>query len=398
MFFHASFLLVTPIIQVEGSVTRPIQNMRKYISLIVCILCLSLLVSFAEAKNSVDITLVGAGVRPMGLGKAYTAVSDDTNAVFANPAGLGLQKAWGITSMTTKLLERVDYKLVGAVYPTTLGTIGFGYLCASTPAGYLTTDKASITSAQAITYSSSMIVLSYGKEINELIKVSNSIGKLGVGANLKAVSNSFGGTDASGSGTTLDLGILYRPNANISLGLNLQNLSNSVAWKSGTTEKLARAAILGGAYNFDKGLATVDLELGASAPLLHGGVEYRPQSTLAFRVGVDQSMLSQTETAVNLTGGLGFKVNGIGFDYAYRQDSSLGDNSTHYFSVSIQPGPSGRLMSAADDEVVKATDREFLDGLFKTTSLSRAKVKASVSDASAVTSQPAQKDILHYYE
>lgn len=372
--------------------------MRKYISTTIIILCLSLMVSFAEAKNSVDITLVGAGVRPMGMGKAYTAVSDDTNAIFANPAGLGLQKAWGVTSMTTKLLERVDYKLAGAVYPTALGTIGIGYLSASTPAGYLTTDKASITSAQAISYSSSMIILSYGKEINELIRGSNSIGKLSVGANLKAVSNNFGGTDASGSGTTLDLGVIYRPNANFSAGLNLQNLSNSVSWKSGTAEKMARTAILGGAYNFDKGLATVDLELGASAPLLHGGVEYRPQSTLAFRVGVDQSMLSQTETAVNLTGGLGFKVNGIGFDYAYRQDSSLGDNSTHYFSVSIQPSTSGRQLSMVEDEVVKATDRELIDGLFKTTTVSRAKVKASVSDASAVTSQPAQKDILRYYE
>ena len=37
---------------------------------------------------------LGVGARPVAMGSAYTAVADDANALFWNPAGLGITKSF----------------------------------------------------------------------------------------------------------------------------------------------------------------------------------------------------------------------------------------------------------------------------------------------------------------
>jgi hypothetical protein len=46
---------------------------------------------FAAVK---DAPIMIKGIRPMGMGGAFTAVSDDENAVFYNPAGIAQRKSW----------------------------------------------------------------------------------------------------------------------------------------------------------------------------------------------------------------------------------------------------------------------------------------------------------------
>ena len=54
-------------------------------------------------------TDVGYGVRPMGMGGAFTAVSDDPNAAYYNPAGLMKVPYPGISLMYTKQMTIVPY-------------------------------------------------------------------------------------------------------------------------------------------------------------------------------------------------------------------------------------------------------------------------------------------------
>ena len=310
---------------------------NKYLIISLCLFGLLLPGKMALAKAAFDVTSAGIGARPMGMGQAYTAVVDDSNALFLNPAGLGLQKKWGVTTMTTKLLDRVDYKMLGGVYPTNFGTVGVGYLSASTPAGYLTTDKSSLDTAQPISYGTSLILLSYGRDLSEVIRTSDSLGKLSFGLNLKMTSSRFEGTEGSGFGTAVDAGLLLKTNTPMSWGLNVQNIGGSMNWQDAAKETVPMTTKLGGAYNFDKGVAAVDVEFGNGPALLHGGLEYRINDLLTLRGGIDQSAISKSETAVNFTGGVGIKVQGFSFDYAYRQDGGLASNSTSYFSISYQP-------------------------------------------------------------
>ena len=52
---------------------------------------------------------VGYGVRPMGMGGAFTAVADDPNAAYWNPAGMIKAPHPGVSLMYTKQMELIPY-------------------------------------------------------------------------------------------------------------------------------------------------------------------------------------------------------------------------------------------------------------------------------------------------
>ena len=70
------------------------------------------------------------------MGKAFTGVAEGANAVSFNPAGIAFVQTFEVTTMQTKILNVVDYKMYGGVYATDYGNIGVNYLSVYTPAGY----------------------------------------------------------------------------------------------------------------------------------------------------------------------------------------------------------------------------------------------------------------------
>jgi opacity protein-like surface antigen len=77
---------------------------------------------------------IGVGARPVSMGSAYTAVADDANALFWNPAGLAFNPTYGGSVTAMKLLQSVSYASAGLVAPVgrrlAVGCAG-GYLSAS---------------------------------------------------------------------------------------------------------------------------------------------------------------------------------------------------------------------------------------------------------------------------
>ena len=61
---------------------------------------------------------IGAGARPTAMGDAYTAIADDVNAVYFNPAGLTQLPAAQITAMQTQWFEGLDYAFGAFALPT----------------------------------------------------------------------------------------------------------------------------------------------------------------------------------------------------------------------------------------------------------------------------------------
>lgn len=52
---------------------------------------------------------LGVGVRPVAMGNAFTALSDDGNAVFWNPAGLGIVNSYYVSGMAMSHLSTWQY-------------------------------------------------------------------------------------------------------------------------------------------------------------------------------------------------------------------------------------------------------------------------------------------------
>jgi len=325
----------------------------KKLNLITLILITSLmLTSVASAESDYastpDPSQAAFGARPLGMGGAYVGLADDSNAIFLNPAGLAQLDKWEITSMSTKLLEKVDYRLLGGAMKLGPGTLGLGYIGLSAPAGIPRNEYGTPEGSSAITHDSHLAVVSYGLNMTEIMDSSEDMGEILVGANLKYFMKSFEGIEeAVGTGVNLDLGFMFKPdNGYYTLGLTMQNLlqDGSFTWLSGTQENPESRTRIGGTLKLcgkDSLYSSIgtdltliaDGDIGLST-LFHIGAEWKPVDFVTLRAGIDQMAISKTEACNNLTAGVGLNLSGFRFDYAYHADENLEVNKTHYFSIS----------------------------------------------------------------
>lgn len=64
----------------------------KYIKTVICLILLSFL--YSTNVSAIEYNRLYRGVRPMGMGGAFTAVADDENALYYNPAGLAMNQTF----------------------------------------------------------------------------------------------------------------------------------------------------------------------------------------------------------------------------------------------------------------------------------------------------------------
>ncbi|MBN3033718.1 MAG: S-layer homology domain-containing protein [Candidatus Saganbacteria bacterium] len=295
----------------------------------------------ADTGTLSDPMTIGVGARPLGMGKAYTAVAEDGDAIFTNPAGLARSASPKLTSMYASLMGDVSYVVVGGVYPYgEKSAIGAGYI-GSALDGIPLTD-ASGASLGSGRWGSNVMFLSYGTYLNELgiIKLDQDIL---IGANLKYFSLSGGGgsNEANGTGYDLDLGVLYPVNPYVMVGANLQNAlpgsMGKITYASGAEDAIQHTLKVGAKVNLigdENALTasegrrlygTADYDYNFSRPsATHFGLEFWPTANLALRGGMDGS---------DPTAGLGLRVSGVEFNYAYHPYSQISENTTHYFSL-----------------------------------------------------------------
>ena len=328
---------------------------------VVLILSLCFTVQAEELKTTIDITKIGKGARPIALGGAYTALADDTFAIFTNPAGLGLQLKPGFTSMSTKLLGSVDYRLLGGSYPLPIGNIAIGYVDATVPGGTrITSNEGLVEEHGEIFYSNRIVTLGYGLQLKDLKAIDFPIvsllgmlgdmaGDLSIGLNLKMFSQGFTGdlTDPiTAQGSDIDFGMMMKLSDSLTIGSVFQNLSKSddgeMSWSTGENEEIGGSTKLGISYKPLNGITTVfDVELPQtnSPMIMHSGIEWDTSEYLTVRAGLDQNYESidngRTGAKTDLSAGVGINfIDGFRFDYAYHSDNALQENSTHYFSFS----------------------------------------------------------------
>ncbi|MBI5700473.1 hypothetical protein HZC34_01335 [Candidatus Saganbacteria bacterium] len=154
--------------------------MKKLIS-IIYLLMLAFTANAAIIGSTDDAMTVGGGARPIGMGKAFVAVSDDADAPFINPAGLASLKGPQAMSMFTNLLNEVYYMEYSGAVPTPYGTIG---------AGYITTGVNNIPTTPPTDYYDSLFLVSYSTPLGRFFRYGKNIF---VGANRTACNASFRG-------------------------------------------------------------------------------------------------------------------------------------------------------------------------------------------------------------
>jgi hypothetical protein len=274
---------------------------------------LLLLCAGAYAATAASFLDNGLGARSEGLARTFTAVADDLDAFYYNPAGYGLQKKTRANTLfaRNRNIESVYY----AGYGSRLGRgyAAFNLYSSSIdgiPVMELDSKNRPVDTGQSFSAVDRVFVFSYGRPLDGL-PGSTELGAsaLSWGVSVKYIQQTLYDNHASGAG--LDAGLLYRTGP-LTAGWSVINLLEpQLAWDtdSGAVGTVKRQQRFGLAYRIlPELLASGELVLRENDVLTGLGVEYTLRDIFALRGGIF------TEHYVL---GLGLVYAGISLDYAY---------------------------------------------------------------------------------
>jgi hypothetical protein len=288
--------------------------------------------SGAGSKYAGEFLSLGVGARPMGMGGAYAAISDDASAVYWNPAGLVNSSSRQLLVMHAESfggLVRQDY--LGLVLPlrTSQNALGFGLL-------RLGVEDIPYTEWDPETQRPRVL-----KEVNDAEYVAyfsyarRGGGSWSLGGSAKLIRKVLGDDDALGLG--LDAGLQYRPRPNLFLGAMLADMTSTpLVWNSGHKDYILPMLKLATAYGLTfkplRGelLLALDIETrfegrDYAAWASVGGVSFDPRMGLEYwyrhRVAMRAGIQPQQFSA-----GASIRVGMWGLDYAFLGHEDL-DNS-----------------------------------------------------------------------
>lgn len=250
--------------------------------------------------------------RALGMGGAYISISDDSNAVFYNPAGLVNVDRFHIYAAYKRLynMDSLQYNSLSAAYNLgKWGTVGFGYQGLS-----VKYDGETLETEQTIT-------LSHGVRLMEDYHTS-----LYFGYNLNQYSLKFAEEYGDDSALGVDVGLYATIWKKISLGFLTKNV-NSPYLGNEFPKDLPKRICFGVSYVPYNGVVTaLELEKKHGEDMrLHVGVEFKIIEYFTVRFGSE----SQPN---NLSAGFTFAFRGVGFDYGYMKHPVL--TETHQFGIS----------------------------------------------------------------
>ena len=283
-----------------------------------------------ETRYSEDPLLLGTGARPLGMGSAFVAVSDDATAIYWNPAGLHrLQQRELQIQHAEQFGGTVKHDVFTLCGPSPLGGFGVGLT-------RLGVDDVKLTTLEDPT-------LSPGPEnrpvVTRVVGTTEYHLHFGFGRSLRP--NLFAGTGVklvsrrlgtgTGSGFGIDFGLLYLPRPGLTAGLQFRNLiPMKITFDTGSTDRVPPVLVVGLALV--RPVAAIDGRITCSGSLNIGeeksaadsfqgvrlGVEYLYRNKLAFRLGARGN---------HFTAGAGVRLRGrVAFDLAFLEHGEL-DNT-----------------------------------------------------------------------
>lgn len=156
---------------------------------------------------------IGIGARPIAMGEAYSAVSDDINSLYWNPAGLSRAKKNGIILDHQDWILDVDLDFIGASFKTSFGTIGAAISAMHMGEMEVTTTHDPEGTGEKFSASSIMGQLTFSKLLTD---------RFSFGISTKFIQENIYNSNASG--IAFDLGTLYYTQFNgLTMGMSISN-------------------------------------------------------------------------------------------------------------------------------------------------------------------------------
>jgi hypothetical protein len=319
------------------------QGLLLFLIFAICLLPFNFSFASGPGSTTAELLKIPIGTRAIGMGEAYTALADDSSALWWNPAGLSSLDQKEAAFMQSSLIENINYEHLGYAQPGDAYAWGgsMAYLGYGSIAGYDNNGNP-IGNQTAYSY-----VMNGAMSTVVLDKLSLGLGGEFVHENLAQVTANTGAAN---------LGALYPLpshlwNGNYRLGVSALNLGPGLKFDT-ESDPLPRRFQLGAAAmhieNWPLNL-TMDLTIpNDNDTYISLGSEYWFfKDVLALRLGY-----TGENTASNgLRLGVGLKIYGINFDYAY---GSFGDfGATHRFSLSYRFGSRVEQLNKEERAILK---------------------------------------------
>jgi len=268
---------------------------------------------------------IPVGARPAAMGSAYTALATDAYAPIWNPAGLGFVNSPQLAAQHLSYLESVNYEQASYAQPlghgrslgASLQYLGTGDIPGTDPSG-----------APAGNFSSHFVAssLAYGQKLTDRV----AFGLTGKWINAKI-------SDVSASAYAFDLGTLYHPRDPLTLAATLTNVGNKLQFLN-QGDSLPMTVHVGAAYRVWKPwLVSVEGVMPVHEPASgRAGIEWSPMEMVSLRAGYRSDSLKDLSPLAGFSTGVGLRVWGQEFSYAWVPYGDLGD--TQYFSLLLKFG------------------------------------------------------------
>ena len=314
-------------------------------------LVLGLLLALKATPAHAAFESIGAGARPIGMGGAFTAVSDDAHAIYYNPAGLAQVRRGEFTGGYGKLYaglkdnSNLGSGFVGVVQPIksgAYGTLGMGWLSLSLEGAYR----------------EDTIGFSYGKEIltdGFFVGGSGKVLKRNFGSDIYTqVDPLFIQKGYNTTNFSFDFGVLYRPSANYSFAFAVKDLNQPNVGLA-ASDKVPSEIRGGFAYRqrtllFDAELSRKDKDTNVAL-----GLEKWLFRSFALRAGIGGGARNRREIST----GMGYAGGNFSLDYAFifplgGIESTAG---SHRFSLTIRFGKAPERAHWEFEEDAQAMER-----------------------------------------
>ncbi|MCP4725691.1 MAG: tetratricopeptide repeat protein [bacterium] len=323
------------------------------------------------------------GARPMGMGGAFSAVANDANALYWNPAGIASLQRQEFTSMYSD--------------PYGIGTIQsyLGYVLPITDDMAFGVDWMHFgQDDDGLAYGENFFDLSYGIRLPWW--------DISLGANFRMLNREIkwdGVSYGNPSGYGFDFGVLMKPFENFRIAFSGTDIGGtSVSYDNDKKEEIFYQQFrFGAAYTpFEGFTVAADVD-----DRIHFGGEYWLSQMFALRGGLQKDLetIQNYDRGLIYSGGLSAKYKFFQVDYAMESDPDL--PISHRFGFSFFFNPSLVSIKSAEIKPVpifralyrKYSEDEFAEVVLKNIAQEKLPVRVRL-DIPTVTSQPYEEEII----
>ncbi len=296
--------------------------MKRLFWLLIIVLSLNNLYGFGEnnkGKTAFQSLKIGVGARPVAMGEAFTAVSDDINAIYWNPAGVVNVDCNELSVMYINWFQKISYSSLAFVH-NFMHNIAVGVFFSQLSYGRIpktevTADGSLIDNNESYTAYDLIGGLSSGIKVSE---------NLLLGVNIKLLTEKIENEKAQG--IAFDIGWLWNIIKNrLRYGVSLNNIGTNIRFIS-EKDNLPLSFKVGLAYIKQKRFTiSFDMSIPSDNTMSeHIGIEYYLFKNFCFRVGYKSNTIRDLGGLSGLSAGVGIKWKHLSIDYVWVPYGELG--------------------------------------------------------------------------